>query len=113
MPLSCGPACTCHPDLVCQCVRLGLTYGASQLVKMLVHRQRPCAPSNTCGIDTPDASFYSMHTAFAFETLGGPRLAVALPLSIGTGGLRIAANKHWLSDVLVGAAVGAATSRIR
>jgi hypothetical protein len=94
-----------------QAVRLGITIGAAQLVKVLTHRDRPCTPS--CGIDSPNSSFYSLHTALAFQTLGGPRLTFALPLSISTGGLRIAAGKHWLTDVLVGAAAGAATSRIR
>ena len=94
-----------------QGVRVGVTYGAVFAVKSLVHRQRPCAPE--CGIDNPDFSFYSAHTALAFSTLGGPRLVFALPLAVGTGGLRVAAGKHWLTDVLTGAAVGAVTSRIR
>lgn len=95
-----------------QGVRLGVTFGAAQLTKVLVHRERPCYPSD-CGIDSPTSSFYSMHTAYAFQALGGPRLAISLPLAIGTGGLRIAADKHYLTDVLVGAGVGWATSHIR
>lgn len=51
--------------------------------------------------------------ADAFAGLGGPRLEFALPLAVSTGGLRVAADKHWLTDVLAGAAVGAITSRIR
>ena len=93
-----------------QGARLGVTYGLAAVIKALVRRSRPCAPD--CGIDAADASFYSMHTAMAFETLGGPRLAVALPLAVGTGGLRIAARKHWLTDVLTGAGIGALTSRM-
>jgi membrane-associated phospholipid phosphatase len=102
----------CEGAIVRSGLRVGVTYGAVFLVKALVHRQRPCAPSD-CGSDSPDFSFYSAHTALAFSTLGGPRLAVSLPLAIGTGGLRIAAGKHYLTDVLTGAAVGALTSRIR
>jgi membrane-associated phospholipid phosphatase len=94
-----------------QGTRVGLNIGLAELAKSLTHRARPCAPD--CGTDKADASFYSMHTALAFQTLGGSRLSVMLPLSEGTGGLRIAAGKHWLSDVLVGAGVGALTSRIR
>lgn len=94
-----------------QGVRTGVVYGIAFLAKILVHRDRPCAPS--CGIDNPAYSFFSAHTAIAFSTLGGPRLAVALPFAVGTGGLRVAAGKHWLSDVLVGAGVGAIASRIR
>lgn len=91
-------------------LRLGLTYTVAEIVKLAVHRDRPCAPS--CGIDSPTSSFYSLHTAFGFSTLGGPRLAVSLPLAISTGGLRIAAGKHYLTDVLVGAAAGALASRL-
>jgi membrane-associated phospholipid phosphatase len=101
----------CEWALVKSGMRVGITYGAVLLVKAIVHRERPCAPS--CGIDHPDASFYSAHTALAFSTIGGPRLAVSLPLAISTGGLRLMANKHYLTDVLTGAAVGALTSRIR
>jgi len=94
-----------------QGVRLGVNYGAVFLVKALVHRERPCAPS--CGSDNPDYSFYSAHTALAFQTIGGPKLAISLPLAVSTGGLRVAAGKHWLTDVLVGAGAGLLTSQIR
>jgi membrane-associated phospholipid phosphatase len=94
-----------------QAIRDGVTLGAVVGVKALVHRLRPCAPD--CGRDDPDASFFSGHTAFAFSALGGPRLSFALPLAIGTGGMRVTAGKHWLTDVLVGAGVGTLTSRIR
>lgn len=101
----------CEGALVRSGLRLGVTYGAVFLIKKLVHRERPCGIA--CGLDDRYASFYSAHTALAFSTLGGPRLAVSLPLAIGTGSLRIAAGKHYLTDVLAGAAVGALTSRIR
>ena len=76
-----------------------------EFAERVIERERPDGSDRL--------SFYSMHTAMAFQTLGGPRLAVALPVSVGTGGLRVAAGKHWLTDVLVGAGVGALTSRIR
>jgi membrane-associated phospholipid phosphatase len=94
-----------------QGVRVGITYGAVFLAKTLVHRERPCAPA--CGADNPDYSFYSGHTAIAFASMGGARLAISLPLAVSTAGLRVAAGKHWLTDVLVGAGAGALTSRIR
>lgn len=94
-----------------QGLRTAAVYTTVFAAKIWVHRDRPCAPD--CGIDRPDTSFFSGHTALAFSTLGGPRLAVALPLAISTGGLRVAAGKHFVSDVLMGALVGAATSRIR
>lgn len=89
--------------------RIGITYGAVFLVKALAHRARPCAPS--CGVDNPESSFYSAHTALAFSTLGGSKWA--LSLGVTTGGLRVAAGKHWLTDVLTGAFAGWATSRVR
>lgn len=101
----------CEGALVNAGLRVGVTFGAAQLVKVLAHRVRPCAPA--CGIDAPDTSFYSLHTAFAAEAIGGPRLAIALPLAIGTGGLRIAAGKHYLTDTIVGALAGALAGRIR
>lgn len=94
-----------------QGARVGVTYAAVFAAKLLTHRARPCAPD--CGIDNPDYSFFSGHTALAFSTLGGPRLAFSLPLAVSTGGLRVAAGKHYLTDVLAGAAVGALTSRLR
>jgi len=95
-----------------QGVRIGVTYGAVFAAKLLVHRARPCAPDD-CGADNPNFSFFSAHTAAAFQALGGPRLAVSVPLAVSTGGLRVMAGKHYLSDVAVGAGVGALMSRIR
>lgn len=102
----------CRRALTLAGTRYGVTFGATQLLKVLVHRERPCAPDG-CGIDNPNYSFPSGHTAFAFTALGGPRLEVALPLAIGTGGLRVMAGKHWVTDTLAGAAIGALASRIR
>lgn len=87
--------------------RVGVTYGAVYAVKFLVHRKRPCAPD--CGIDDPDKSFYSAHTAIAFEAIGGPRLSITLPLASATGVGRMF-TKHWLTDVGAGALAGYAIS---
>lgn len=95
--------------LMLEGTRLGVTYGAVWLAKTLVHRDRPCAPA--CGRDNPHASFFSGHTAGAFSAVGGMRLEFSLPLAIGTGGLRVAGDMHYFSDVVVGAAVGAAASK--
>lgn len=103
---------------VLQGARIGVTYAAVFAVKKLVHRSRPCAPDD-CGSDDPNFSFYSGHTALPFASmgakpeLGGPRLAVMVPLAVGTGGLRVMAGKHYLTDVLTAAGVGLLTSRIR
>jgi hypothetical protein len=87
---------------VMQSERTGINISAAYLVKTLIHRERPDMSDNM--------SFYSEHTAL---TAMGPRLAFTLPLTISTGYLRIAANKHYLTDVITGAIVGLATSRIK
>jgi membrane-associated phospholipid phosphatase len=100
----------------------------NQLTKMLVGRERPfvhaLAPEQKGSTPQPsdnNLSFFSGHTTEAFAlaaasgtigTLRGYRWA---PLAWGVGGaaaattayLRIAADKHWLTDVLVGMVVGA------
>ena len=96
-------------------IRLSVTVASSEIIKRLVRRSRPCAPS--CGVDNPNASFWSEHTALAFSTtphgVGGVALTFSLLDSSLTGGERILANKHFLTDVLAGAGVGYATSFIR
>jgi membrane-associated phospholipid phosphatase len=92
-------------DLELFAVRAGVTYGWAAIAKGLTHRERPDGSN--------DQSFYSMHTAYAFSAMGGPSIRFSLPLAVSSGGLRIAAGKHYLTDVLVGAGVGALTSRIR
>lgn len=82
-------------------------------IKKAVHRTRPCAPA--CGIDNADSSFLSGHTAFATSSINwrGNHKAVQLSLAVGTGAGRIIGKKHWLTDVLAGAALGGAASWIR
>jgi membrane-associated phospholipid phosphatase len=97
-----------------------------QIAKLLVGRQRPLAHFRLVSVEprNPDdnLSFYSGHTSLAFSlavasgtvaSLRGYRLAPAvwagsLPVAVVTGYLRIAADKHYLSDVLAGAVVGSA-----
>lgn len=101
----------CEGTIVKSALRGGVVFGSTFLLKKMVARTRPCAPD--CGGSNPNYSFPSGHAALAFLTLGGPRLAFALPLAVGAGGLRVAANKHYLTDVLAGAAIGTLASRIR
>lgn len=90
------------------------TYVLASLAKNLFPATRPCAQlPEGCGIDRADTSFYSMHTAFAWSALGGPRLSVEVTLASSTAGLRVGAGKHRWVDVLTGAGIGALTSRIR
>lgn len=97
---------------------------ASQIAKLLFRRQRPFSrfsqPTDAARHpDDDNLSFFSSHTAvtsaFAFAAAEiANRRAVRTPLVflLGicaglTGYLRIAADRHYLSDVLTGAAVGA------
>lgn len=80
-------------------------------IKKSVHRARPCAPE--CGIDEPDTSFLSGHTAWAFQTIGSNHRALSLSLAVGTGAGRVVGKKHWLTDVLAGAALGWGVSWVR
>jgi hypothetical protein len=99
-----------------------------QLTKMLLGRERPfvhALPPDEKPLTTQPSdnnlSFFSGHTTEAFAlaaasgTIGTMRGYRWAPLAWGTGGafaamtayLRMAADKHWLTDVLVGIVVGA------
>ncbi len=105
--------------IVSEAVALAAVLG--QVVKLAAARRRPFVTSGMPAAD-PDRnlSFYSGHTAFAFSVAAaaatvamqrGYRTApwVALAgavLATFTGYLRIAADRHYLTDVLAGAVVG-------
>ena len=75
--------------------------GVTELVKRLTHRERPDM--------SDDLSFFSEHTEFAAVN---KRISFSIPLMTSTGYLRIAANKHYLTDVIVGGLVGSLVNRI-
>src|SRR2546423_3658263 len=95
---------------------------AGEAVKLAVARRRPAAHASGAARASAhdDASFYSGHASAAFAvatsfatcaSLRGDRdawvaWAAGLPLAALTGYLRIAADRHYLSDVLVGAGAG-------
>jgi membrane-associated phospholipid phosphatase len=99
----------------------------NEITKNAAARERPYQHFAAPGArsDDPDAnkSFYSGHTNFAFAlavsagticTLRHYRLAplvwaVGLAVGVTVGYLRIAADKHYFTDVLTGAALGSAT----
>jgi membrane-associated phospholipid phosphatase len=91
------------PDRRCalehQAIRLGVAIAVSELTKHLVSRRRPD------GSDTH--SFFSEHTALAGASSGW-NFSISIPLTVSTGYLRVAANKHYPSDVAVGGAIGEA-----
>jgi membrane-associated phospholipid phosphatase len=101
----------------------------NQTVKLAVGRERPFVHArppdqNLAVVHSPDdnLSFFSQHTTWTFAlatssgtvaSMRGYRLAplvwsVGMPLAAMTGYLRIAADRHYLTDVAVGALFGAA-----
>lgn len=102
----------------------------NQVVKFAVARGRPYTVGATAeelamAHDPADhnLSFFSGHSTMAFglvasaatiASLRGYRnawlvWAVGLPLAASTAILRLAADKHWMTDVLLGSALGLAT----
>ncbi|MBL8956051.1 MAG: phosphatase PAP2 family protein [Myxococcaceae bacterium] len=111
--------------LVAEAVMVSQT--VNQTVKLIVGRERPfvsaLSPADKPLTDEPDdnnLSFYSAHASTAFSlvtaaaTIARARgyrhwwvvLAAGLPLAATTGVLRIVGDKHWVTDVLTGAALG-------
>ena len=95
----------------------------NQVVKLLVGRQRPYAFfKNDVGYSKSEdnLSFYGGHTSFAFSVVAatvtvasmrgyagvGIAAGVGFTLAAGVGYFRIAADQHYLTDILVGSAVG-------
>ncbi len=104
-----------------------LAVALDDVVKLVVARQRPYAHFRDSSQQAPpeaedNLSFYSGHTNLAFAvavasgtvaSMRGYRLAPvvwasSLPWAAVTGYLRIAADKHYLTDVLSGALIGSA-----
>jgi membrane-associated phospholipid phosphatase len=95
----------------------------STLIKLSVGRRRPfsAADQYTFGpFSKADASFPSGHTMTAFALVTGVSDEVhSLPVSIalytlatGVGWSRMNDNKHWLTDVVAGAAIGVTSAKI-
>lgn len=86
-------------------VRIGITVGIAESAKYFIPRERP---------DRSDRkSFFSEHTALAcVGGLASKREALGTALCAAAAYLRVAAEKHWLTDVAVGAGVGLAVSRV-
>ncbi|MBI5485990.1 MAG: phosphatase PAP2 family protein [Deltaproteobacteria bacterium] len=114
-------------DLLLVAEAVALSASVNQLTKFLVGRERPfvhALPEEwkdlTAKPEDNNLSFFSGHTTLAFAvavsgatvaTLRGydsaPYLwAIGGTMALATGWLRVAADRHYLSDVLVGAAIG-------
>lgn len=99
-----------------------LTTGAVTLSKVLIPRDRPyvqeCATNSSyspdCGSRDAQRSFFSGHTASAFTGAalicsGRPAwCTVSYGLATATGLLRVASDRHHMTDLIPGAAVGLA-----
>ncbi|BDG03345.1 phosphatase PAP2 family protein [Anaeromyxobacter oryzae] len=113
-------------DLLFIAEAAGIAGSLNQIVKFAVGRQRPFVHygNGTSPDRVPESddnlSFYSGHTSLTFSlaaaagtvsTLRGYRSApwvwgVGMTLATAVGYLRIAGDKHYLTDVLTGAVVG-------
>ncbi len=96
----------------------------SQVVKISAGRQRPDVHYGAVPATSPtqNTSFYSGHTNFAFAlavssgtvaSMRGYELApwiwgTGMAVAVTTGYLRVAADRHYLTDVIAGAAIGSA-----
>lgn len=102
---------------------LAVALVATELAKVAVARRRPDALGEARrGSNEDDLSFFSGHAAGAFAVAGAfgtvarlrgyhgwPALyAAGFAVAAGVAYLRVAGDKHWLTDVAAGAAVGAA-----
>jgi membrane-associated phospholipid phosphatase len=110
-------------DLLVVTEAAALTGLVTQVAKFTAARQRPYAYYGApTGAADDRLSFWSGHAALTFTVAaasgtvarldGDPAwpwiYAIGFTAAAGTSYLRLAAEKHWLSDVLVGAAVGTA-----
>lgn len=110
---------------------MGLTMFVGGVVKNVVRRRRPFAegcesdPSSpNCSEPNSSASFYSLHSGVAFTAAGhscalhlernlygdgvadGVSCVASLAAASTTALLRVAADVHYLSDIVIGAAIG-------
>ncbi len=98
-----------------------LAAGTVTLTKFLVGRSRPEQGRGAWTYDpfTPGASFYSGHSTMAFamatalsEEIDNTYATVTLYSVAGLAALsRVYDDKHWLSDVVAGAALGIASAK--
>ncbi len=110
---------------------LGITMAAGEIIKHAVGRARPfereCQRDperHGCGDGDIFSSFYSLHAGMTFTSAGfscsmhmsrglygdaaadATACGVSLAMATATGLLRVISDRHYLSDVLVGAAMG-------
>lgn len=78
-------------------IKTGIVIGTSELIKLLVHEERPDKSDNK--------SFWSEHTGLAgVSTAYDKRIGLTFTVLTGTG--RVLADKHHWWDVVAGGAIG-------
>jgi hypothetical protein len=99
----------------------GTTYAITHVVKAVAARERPSIHFGGGPSPSGNASFFSGHTSAAFSVVFALARVTSdrddrrakwiwltgVPLAAATGYLRVAADEHYITDVLSGAAVGA------
>ncbi len=106
---------------------VAITYGSKELIKYLVHRERPYmydanTPMSLVQDEEHNESFLSGHTALAFNGASFasyvfckynpdskwkiPVIAASYSLAAATAAMRVASGCHFVTDVLAGAALG-------
>lgn len=120
---SAGGVTTAAQDLLVVSEAVAITGVLTDVAKYTFARQRPYAMGSSAPLDSESrVSFWSGHSALAFTAAaaagsiaqrrgyeGWPWVyAVGFTAAAGTAYLRVAADQHWFSDVLVGAVVGTA-----
>jgi len=88
-----------------QAARYSCAIGLSLLAKRVVRRERPDGSG--------DDSFWSAHTALAAASAFPRGWTIGLSVTTAVGGLRLAAHKHYPTDVEAGALAGLGCSFLR
>lgn len=83
--------------LACTGLQIGTAFAASTITKHFVHRWRPDLSDNR--------SFWSEHSQAA-AVAAGWKYEIGIPITVSTAGFRMAAHKHYLTDVITGIAAG-------
>lgn len=114
------------PDMVVTLEGVAWTYAVTQISKAVIGRLRPVMYTDQAAVAasriSSQRSMPSGHTSAAFAFAAGylantsdagtaPKLA-AMIAAAGVAALRVAAAKHFPSDVLVGALVGTASALV-
>ena len=94
-------------------VGTGIYVAATQGLKALITEARPDGTENTYPSGHTATAFFGA-TILAHEYRDShPEFVIAgYTLATATGALRIANNKHWVTDVLMGSAIGIASAEL-